>query len=277
MRDQRREPDRFCSLFRSVVGNGFLRFGILPSYADIRITHPRSTTSSELLVKPTPSSPSIPARPDYGAIVAGIISYVVNPLVLPPLLFALALAHVRAPWGDVAQGTGVGVVFFTLLPLAYVLVLRMRGTIHSLEVRTRGHRFGPLAVGLMAGLLALAVVRLSSITGRSLLMALILCHVLNTALIAAITLRWKISIHCIALAGVASSLLFVRLHVDGGLLAGPGIGRALVVSALALVPVLAWARVRSNAHTVPQVTGGSLFGLVLPYAELHLLSELALF
>ena len=225
----------------------------------------------------TSQSPSVPARPDYGAIVAGIISYVVNPLVLPPGLFALALVHVRASWTDVLQGTGVGVLFFTLLPLAYVLVLRMRGTIHSLEVRTRARRFGPLAVGLTAGLLALGTVAATQGAGRALVMALMLCHVVNTALIAVITLRWKISIHCIALAGVASSLLFVRAHVDGGLLAGPGTGRALVIGALALVPVLAWARVRSRAHTVPQVTGGSLFGLVLPYAELHLLSRLALF
>jgi membrane-associated phospholipid phosphatase len=54
-------------------------------------------------------------------------------------------------------------------------------------------------------------------------------------------------------------------------------GRVVVVGLAALVPVLAWARVRSGAHTLGQVVGGSLFGLVLPYAELHLLSKLALF
>lgn len=228
-------------------------------------------------MKPAPSSPSIPARPDYGMLVAGAISYAINPLVLPPLLFALALIHVRAPWMNVLHGTGVGLLFFCVVPLAYVVALRMRGTIHSLEVRERTKRYGPLAAGGAGGLLALGVVAASDVTGRTLLMALILCHVANTVLIALITLRWKISIHCIALAGVASSLVFVRTHVGGDLLASPVVGRSLVLGATVLVPVLAWARVRSRAHTVAQVMGGSLFGLVLPYAELYLLSKLALF
>ncbi len=224
----------------------------------------------------TPST-SLPARPDYGALVATVISYVVNPLVLTPLLFALALTHVRASWTDVMHGTGVGLLFFCALPLAYVAVLRKRGVVRSLEVRTRSQRFGPLAVGGAAGGLALAAVWATDMTGRSLLAALILCHLANTGLIALITLRWKISIHCIALAGVLSALLFVRMHVGGGLLASALVGRSLVVGLAALVPVLAWARVRSDAHTLGQVVGGSLFGLGLPYAELHLLSKLALF
>jgi hypothetical protein len=220
---------------------------------------------------------SLPSRPDYGALAATTISYVVNPLVLTPLLFALALMHVRASWVDVAHGTGVGVLFFCVLPLAYVAVLRKRGAVRSLEVRTRTKRFGPLAVGGAAGGLALAAVWATDMTGRPLLGAFILCHLVNTGLIALITLRWKISIHCIGLAAVVSALVFVRAHVGGGLLASALAGRVVVVGLAALVPVLAWARVRSGAHTLGQVVGGSLFGLVLPYAELHLLSKLALF
>lgn len=218
------------------------------------------------------ASPDV--RAGAGLTAAIVVSYVVNPLVLPPLLFALALAHVGAPPADVLAGAGVGVVFFCVVPLAHVVWLRTRGAVASLEVRDRAKRRGPLLVGIASGTAALATTLAVDLTGGRLLAALIGCHVLNTGALALVTHRWKISIHCTALAGVAGALLFVHHHVAGTVLTTT-LGTTLVAGALGLVPLLAWARVRSGAHTPAQVLAGSAFGGIAPYVELLFMSKLA--
>jgi len=224
-----------------------------------------------------PAASSSPPRrgvPEgLGYTIATVVSYVVNPLVLPPALFGLVLLHVGAPTEQVWEGTVIGLVFFGLFPLLYVGWMRVRGQIRSLEIRDRTKRFGPLLVGFLSGCAAYAAFLATDFVGRELIAAIVACHVLNTVLLAAVTLRWKISIHCTAVAGVVAVLWFAHGHVDGTLLSTPVWGRLLLGGGLLLVPLMAWARVRSGAHTRAQVTGGSLFGLLAPYLELLALSQ----
>lgn len=227
-------------------------------------------SASDSAALSTDSNTDVHAGADLTAAI--VISYVVNPLVLPPILFALALGHVGAPPTDVVTGTGVGLLFFCVIPLAHVVWLRTRGQVESLEVRDRAKRTGPLFVGIASGTAALLSVLALDLTGGRLLAALIACHVVNTAMLALVTVRWKISIHCTALAGVAGALVFVHLHVPGSILTTP-LGTILVGGGLALVPLLAWARVRSGAHTAAQVVAGSAFGGLAPYVELILVSR----
>jgi hypothetical protein len=223
------------------------------------------------------STLSSPVERGAGLLLAVAVSYVVNPLVLPPLLFGLVLGHVGAPPSDVAAAVGIGAVFFCLVPLLHVGWLWGRGVIQSLEVRERSKRTGPLVVVLAAGVAALAAVSWGTLRGEALLAALIGCHVVNTFSILLITTAWKISIHCAALAGTVGALVYVRAHVAGSVLAGPVVGNALMGTGLLLMPLLAWARVRSGAHTQAQVAAGTALGFAASYVELLLLARLGLF
>lgn len=208
-----------------------------------------------------------------GAVVAMLVSYIVNPLVFPPLVYGLVLAHVGASQVEVAWGVGIGAFFFSLVPLVHVGWLRVRGVIESLEIRDRSKRLGPFLVSLAAGSVAFGTVLAFDMTGRRLLAALVGCHVLNTVTLFFITTQWKISVHCSSIGGAVGTLAFARYHLPGAILdtAVPG---AIVLSIGAvLVPMLLWARVRSRAHTVAQAVAGSLLGLVAPYAELFVLSS----
>ncbi len=222
------------------------------------------------------SASHVEAPPGIGLTVAIIVSYVVNPLVLPPLVYGLVMAHVGAPAGDVATGAGIGAVFLGLVPLAHVAWMRARGKIGSLEIRNRSKRTEPFLVVLCAALAALLLVSTIDVRGRWLLAALLGCHLLNTVLLMIITQWWKISVHCASVAGAVGTLAFVHVHVPGSMVNVSLFGGTVLGTGGVLVPLLLWARVRSRAHTLGQATAGTMLGLLAPYAELYLLTALGM-
>lgn len=219
-----------------------------------------------------PSSFRAEAPGGLGLWVAVVVSYAISPLALPPLVYGVVLAHLGAPRIDVLWGTGIGVLFLSLVPLIYVIGMRMQGRIESLEIRDRTKRTEPFLVALGASGVALAVVLGIDITGRRLLAALVACHALNTTLLFLITTRWKISVHCAAAAGAVSTFAFVQGHVPGWMLDGTTVGAAVLIGSALLAGLMLWARVRSRAHTLAQAVAGTGMGLVAPYVELVVLS-----
>jgi membrane-associated phospholipid phosphatase len=210
---------------------------------------------------------------DTGFHIANALSYIINPLILPPIGFGIILWHFGAPVTEVALVAFVALVFFSLLPLWYLLRMVRRGEAESVDVRHRADRIRPFMVGVgfyIAGLVVLAIV---GRTALPLLVVLALLYPVNTLIVALITLRWKISVHMIGLAGFVSVLLFCALLISDALPPREAslLRLGTVLPLLALVPLLMWARVRVEAHTVGQVAGGTLFGLVVPYVQLELI------
>lgn len=215
------------------------------------------------------SSSGVEAPAGIGLVVAVVVSYVVNPLIFPPLVYGLALSHMGAPAADVATGAGIGAFFLGAVPLLHVGWMRMRGTIGSLEIRDRRKRTEPFLVSLGATGLALGVVGILDVRGQTLLAAMLGCHFLNTMLLMGITRWWKISVHCASVAGALGTLVFVHYHVPGEVLGPAHLGHLILGIGVVLVPLLLWARVRSRAHTTKQATAGTLLGLAAPYVELY--------
>ncbi|HYE95332.1 MAG TPA: hypothetical protein VD962_03925 [Rubricoccaceae bacterium] len=206
---------------------------------------------------------------------ADVLSYVLNPLAWPPIGFALVQAHFGASGAEVAFSLIVVFVFFAAVPLGYLVWLWRRGEVASLEVRERRRRLRPLAVGIasyVAGLVALAVV---GRTAEPLVLALALQYPVNTLVVLLITLRWKISIHCVGVAGFAVALLVVA-SLPWPWPSLPVLTPANTWPVLLLIPPVMWARVASGAHTRAQAVGGALFGLLVPAAELGLFRLAAL-
>ena len=202
---------------------------------------------------------------------ANAVSYVLNPLVFPPVAFALIAAHFGAGWREAAWTFGVSLAFFCLLPLFYVMGMIRRGRTESLEVRERSARLEPLLVG-MASYAVGALLLWATVEGPALpvIVAFAALFPVNTALILLINTRWKISLHMTSLAGFVGVLLFTAMTVWRDLPAGveAALTVATVVPLVPLVPLLMWARVRVGAHTVGQVVAGAVFGLVVPQVQL---------
>ena len=202
---------------------------------------------------------------------ANAVSYILNPLALPPIAFTLLNAHFGASLPELAWTLGVSAVFFCFVPLLYVMGMVRKGRAESLEVRTRENRLMPLLVGIASYAIG-ALLLWGTVEGPALpvIVAFAALFPINTALILLINTRWKISIHMTSLAGFVGVLLFTALTVWRDLPADveTALTLATVGPLVLLVPLLMWARVRVGAHTRGQVLAGAAFGLLVPPAEL---------
>jgi membrane-associated phospholipid phosphatase len=217
-------------------------------------------------------------RTPRGYRVASALSYLFNPLVLPPLSFGLVQAHFAATASEIAWTVVVSLVFFFGVPLLFVLGMVRRGEAESLEVRAQGKRTRPFLVGIASYAIGVFVLALTVRTATGLVVAMAALMPLNTMVMTVVNLRWKISIHLTAIAAFCSVLFFVA--VFGTPAAWPAaipaewqplLRSATVAPWFVLVPALMWARVRVGAHTPKQVLAGALYGLMAPFAELYLL------
>ncbi|MEM1115701.1 MAG: hypothetical protein AAF845_15915 [Bacteroidota bacterium] len=211
------------------------------------------------------------AAPDRGYRLGNALSYLLNPLVFPPIAFALIDAHFGAGLPEVAWTFGVSAVFFCLVPLFYVLGMVRRGRVESLEVRDRASRLGPFLVGIASYAVG-ALLLWQTVEGPALplIVAYASLFPLNTAIILLINTQWKISVHMTSLAGFVGVLLFTALTVWRDFPAGleAALTIATVGPLMLMLPLLMWARVRVGAHTVGQVVAGAAFGLLVPQAQL---------
>lgn len=218
------------------------------------------------------SEAALTGQTGWGFHAANVVSYVVNPLILPPILFGLVLSHYGIPPREIGSTMLMVTLFFGVIPLGYVARLLRRNEVESINVEVRQKRNRPYAVAILSSLAAALPAFFVAPSASRLVAALVLCYGLNTTLAALINLRWKISIHLLSIAGFLSFLLFITYPP----LPAPSPPQSLLnaewlACVAVLVPLLMWARVRVGAHTPAQVVAGAAFGLVIPYAELFLL------
>ena len=202
---------------------------------------------------------------------ANAVSYLLNPLIFPPIAFTLLDVHFGAGFVQALWTFGVSVTFFCLVPLFYVLGMVRAGRVESLEVRERSARLGPLLVGIVSYAVgALLLARTVEGPAFPIIVAFAALFPLNTAGLLLINTRWKISLHMSSLAGFVGVLLFTALTVWRDFPADleAALTLASVGPLVLMVPLLMWARVRVGAHTVGQVVAGAAFGLLVPLAEL---------
>ncbi len=147
--------------------------------------------------------------------------------------------------GLAGAGWGLLAAFFTaVVPTLFISYGVRHGKWDDRNVGARRARLVVLAfitASVAAGLVLLVV------AGAPALLTGYLAFMLaSVAVLAAITVMWKISIHCAVASGSVTIL---------ALTCGP-----LVLAGYLLVGLLGWSRVAVRDHTVLQVVGGSILG-----------------
>jgi len=166
----------------------------------------------------------------------------------PPVVMALSILWAA---GVMAQAiawmwASVYVALAIALPVLQLVWLLRRGLVTDLDVRHRKQRSKPMIFMLACGVVGWAVLAIGS---APLLLILIGGAALfQMAVIFFITLRWKISVHCSAVAGAATIVLLV-------------VGTPLPL--LLGVPLVVWSRIRLRHHTIAQTIAGSLLGATI--------------
>lgn len=182
------------------------------------------------------------------------IAYWISNVAAPPVLALVAaiLLAIRSStstaWGW-AAGFGFAAV---VLPTLYVLVQVQRGVISDVHVPLREQRMRPFLVTLASSTAVCGVFLWWQAPAG--FRALAVANLMQAAILFALTLRWKVSLHSAA-AGSLSTLSLTMLGVS----ALSATGMLLV----ATVPVIAWARIRLDRHTPAQTVVGALLGVAV--------------
>jgi hypothetical protein len=143
-----------------------------------------------------------------------------------------------AAWGLLAA------FFAAVLPAAFISYGIRQGRWEDRNVGARRPRLVVLA--FITASVATGLILLAALGAPALLTGYLAFMLASVAALAAITVAWKISIHCAVAAGSVTILAFLY---------GPP-----VLAGYLLVGVLAWSRVAVRDHTVPQVIGGIVLG-----------------
>lgn len=184
------------------------------------------------------------------------LSAVASPFVVLPVATVAAVFHVvQGRWGEVAFWSALCLFFSTILPLGYIWLQVRQGRITDVHVMIREQRREPFIVALTGSLLGLIVLYL--LQAPRALLVLGLCLVVNGFAFAAITLRWKISLHpSVLAASILVGLVFF----------GPWVAWFFL-----LVPPVLWARIHRRRHNLWQGLVAIVLALAITRAVLELL------
>ncbi|MCX7680538.1 MAG: hypothetical protein N2508_00995 [Anaerolineae bacterium] len=172
---------------------------------------------------------------------AYVISMVGSPPVMATTVVGLTASTIATLMAWV--WASVYVLLAVYAPLFNVFLLVRRGRVTDIDVCLREQRIRPLLFAITCSLVAWAGLRLGSAPRELLIIAGAMS--VQMVIVLAITLRWKISMHCAAAAG-AAMVLWSLMGTPW-----PMVG----------VPIIAWSRVKLQRHTVGQTVAGSLLGL----------------
>jgi membrane-associated phospholipid phosphatase len=191
-----------------------------------------------------------------------LLAQIISIVCLPPLLAIATLvtlsSHAIADPGAAARVALISSFFIAVCPCVYVAYLLKQHKIQGgVDLVMKEERLRPYLVGAGSNLLGLVVLlRLSAPQSVSLMA---LAYATNAVVMAAISQRWKISAHAAGAAMPVSALL-------------SSFGAAALPLAV-IVPVVCWARVRAQMHTVAQVCAGAGLGFLLTWVQFSLLGS----
>ncbi len=181
---------------------------------------------------------------DWSVRIARFVSRISSPpiiAVVAIMLSALAIDS-RSPWFWIVAYVTLSVV----PPTLYIFWLVRKGEITDFHLIEREQRTKPLIVVLVNTMLVCGIMYLAGVPKLMLIMTGIVF--VQVFLILLITLRWKISGHCTAAAGL--SLLAIILF------------GAQAIPLFIIVPVIAWSRIHINRHSFAQTIAGCLLGAI---------------
>ncbi len=172
----------------------------------------------------------------------------VSNLLNPPLVAALGILFMASVLGNKSawQWAVIFVFIADILPTLFVVWLLIRGRIDNFHIPNREDRTVPYMVIIGCNLLAVVIMFMAD--APFLLTAFGVIGVAQSTLLFFVNRYWKISGHTTAISGLSVFIV-----------AALGWSMSPV---LVMVPLVAWARIRTYSHTFWQTVAGILTGTV---------------
>lgn len=176
------------------------------------------------------------------------VSGIFSPFVILPVVMTVFSWKLTASFEDFWLFLAISALFMMIVPGAYIAWQVKHKKISDLHIKKREERSGVFVVFILGNLITIALYLLMGAPVR--LTGLALLALLSAGIAGIITLRWKISIHLVALSttAVAYALLVKTPYAW---------------ATLGFIPLVIWARVYRKRHTLAQSIAGALLGGVL--------------
>lgn len=201
---------------------------------------------------------------------ARFITNLFNPLVLPLGLFWYAAARLEAEAATILLVVGNGVLFYAIIPLIILLLMRRYKLVDGMEVEQRELRLRPFIYGILSMLIGASLFTVIGLQNGEIYQALGMIPIVNAMLAAFITLRWKISIHAMSITTAAIVLFYLSgpVTMQWPPLSYAAAGLALLLSVI--IVAVQWSRIVLNYHTTAQVIAGVILAVILTLLQLLL-------
>lgn len=173
---------------------------------------------------------------------ARIVSGALSPLSIA--IAAVAVAGYAIHDESTLSWIALYIALSILPPTLYIMYLVRKGTVTDFHLNVRKERTKPFLI--MTANTAVVFLVMLLLGAPKLILIVIATAVLQLFFMLLITLRWKISGHCTAVAG----LIVLALAL---------FGEDLLPFTL-LIPLVAWSRIRLKRHTLAQTIAGSFMG-----------------
>lgn len=199
---------------------------------------------------------------------ARLISDLMNPLFLPPLVFAVISWKLGIAGSLISGITGLSLFFHTGVPLAAAFYLLRTGHIASLDLPRRNARTRLFSYSIASCFIAFVGLGAMIPPIHPLIAMIALVYFVNPVMGLLINLKWKVSIHTAALSSAGAIFLWFSIS---SLTSAANETFILSLTILfLLLPLMIWSRHRLGAHSYAELFGGVASGLLLTISELYL-------
>ncbi len=172
------------------------------------------------------------------------VSVVFSPF-LVPIATTIGVVQKHAAPQDLYRWIGIVVLFVTVFPVLSIAVMARLAKVSDLHLKNREERFLPLCCTLVSMIVGTFLLQELG-AAREIVWAGI-AYIINCVIFLAITLTWKISFHSSVATGCITVLvMLVNLQLGWLFL---------------LIPLIAWARVYRERHTLLQTVVGAVLAL----------------
>lgn len=192
--------------------------------------------------------------------IAILISVILQPLVVPTLVFLLILFSVPES-SSIHESLKQGIIFMVflstaLIPMITIVGLRLAGTLKSLHMATLKERAIPFTITSLYYLLTVYFIKQETRLDPVLWQALALITIAIVGL-TLVTFFWKMSAHMTGMGGLIAAVVVLGLKFPNFHVLYPLLG------AMILTGIVATARLYLSAHKPIEVYVGLFFGFCL--------------
>lgn len=180
-------------------------------------------------------------------------SVVFSPFIVPIVAAVLVIKKYAMTNQEALIWLGILTLFITIIPIMGIVVLVRFSKVGNLHLHVKEERLIPLCFIVLS--MILGTIILYKIGAAQKIILACIAYIVNSIVFSAITSFWKISFHTSVTTGCIMVLIFL-VNVNFAWF-------------LMLIPLIAWARVYRERHTLLQTVVGTLLAIVNTTLVIH--------